>query len=351
MSRVANRGVPIPAQLRMTDHDRELFNYALHEKEWTGLIGCRGEDDFDSRRVDRRRLSDGEKASLLDDSTSGGIEVAPIAFDDAIVLTPVLYGELFPRVNVINVPRGRRMKGGSIGNPTFTSNVAEGTAITPFDATAFIAAFDTKIFNAVGAMDIGLDFQEDSPANIGQIVIAKYGEKAQEWLDRVIAVGTGTTEPTGIFTASGTTSVSSENGNSGPPTVSDYEGLMFGVGKAYRKAKGGQCVYVANDTTYRRARGIAVNPTDERRVFGMTHCDYMLLDHPYCIQNDIANTKAGYFNPGFYRMYRRLGLNVRVETAGRTNALANQATVVVRMRWGGQPELGGAVAVMTDCQS
>lgn len=341
----------IPRGLRMTDHDKDLIEWAKRNSSWVGVLNPR-DDAYDwGLEINRRRLNDLEMKALIDDSTSGGIEIAPIEFDDMLVTTPVLFGELFPLVNVVNVTRGRRMKGGAIGNPTITSGTAEGTAITVFDTTSLVSAFDTTIYNAVGALEIGMDFEEDSPTNVGDIIMMKYGEKYMEWLDRVIGSGDGTTEPTGIFTASGTTLVPTDNGVGGPPTVSDYEALMFGVSKAYRNSKGNRNVFLGNDTSYRRARGIAVSPTDERRVFGLTHGDYRMLDTPYKVQNNLTNSQIGYCNMGWYRLYRRLGVSVRVETQGQTLALKNTRLIVCRARFGGKPEAGGAFAVSTDAQS
>jgi hypothetical protein len=126
---------------------------------------------------------------------------------------------------------------------------------------------------------------------------------------------------------------------------------MFGVVKAFRKEPGAQNAFLGNEVSYRRARAIPVGPTDERRVFGMTHGDYTLLDHPYKIQVDVPNNKVCFGNWKRYRMYRRLGLNVRIETAGNYLSIRNLKLIVMRMRFGGQPELGGAFAVMTDAQA
>lgn len=348
LKQAASQG-PAPAWAKMTDHDTDLLMWSMHNEPWTGLL--KGDDaDTGAIKVNRRKMTDFEVKALLDDSTSGGIEAAPIAFDDAIVLIPVLYGELFPLVNVVNVARGRRMKGAAMSNPTFTSGTAEGTAITPFTTTGFVSAFDTTIFPAVAAMEIGLDFEEDSPVDMGGQIIEQYGLKALEWLDRVIAVGDGTTEPTGIFTSTSTVLVSSDSGPSGPVTIGDYEGLMFGMAKQFRNEAGSNPVWISNDTMYRRCRGIPVGPGDERRVMGMTHGDYSVMERPYKIQNNIANGKIAFANLRRYRMYRRLGMTVRIETTGKTLALANTRMIVLRMRYGGQIENGGAVSVVTDAQ-
>ncbi len=336
----------IPRALRMTDHDRDLVQWSIRNMPWNGLVGAKGEVEGGTK-VDRRKLTELEQKALLDDGTSGGIEAAPIAFDDAMILIPVLYGELFPGVNVINVARGRRMEGVAMQNPTFSSST-EGTPITVFNTAGFISAFDTTIYAAAGAIEMGLDWQEDSPIGFGAQIVEQYGLKALEWLDRVIAVGNGTTEPLGIVNTASPVVVNSDNGAGGLLTVGDHEGLMFGLAKQYRNEAGANNVYLGNDLMYRRARSIQVGPSDERRVFGMDHASYMLLDTPYKINASLSNGTIAYANLRRYRMYRRLGLQVRVENSGRTLALSNQQLIVVRMRFGGQMETGAAVARMTD---
>jgi HK97 family phage major capsid protein len=341
------KGQGVPSFLRLTDHDRDLVYHAMHKMEWTGFVKGRQEAAVPLRR---KKLAEMHVKALLDDTVSGGIEVAPAVFDEAIILFPVLYGELFPFVTVQNVARGRRVKGASMQNPTFTSGTAEGTAITPFNTATFVGAFDTPIFTTTGAMEIGLDFEEDSQVDLGSVIVEKYGEKALEWLDRVIAVGNGFDEPLGMFNTTGIVAVQSDNGVGGNPTVSDYEGLLFGIGKAFRSEAGAVIAFVASDTTYRRSRSIPVGSNDERRVFGMTHEDYSLLNHGYKVQNDIPNSKIACANLKRYRMYRRLGLSVRMETGGRALALANTKLLVLRMRYGGQMETALAMSAITDAQ-
>lgn len=341
----------LPRGLRMTDHDKQLVKYAMHECSWTGIINGSGSEDHGAIKVDNRKLSDFEVKALIDDSTSGGLEAAPIAFDDAVILTPLLHGELFPLVNTINISRGRRIEGASIGNPTFAA-VAEGTALTVLDTSSFVSAFDTTIFNAVGAMEIGLDLEEDSPVNLGALVAQAYGEQALKWLDDQIANGDGTTEPQGVFRASGIGTVASANGVTGPPKVDDYEGLLFGVAKQFRNpADRERSVFCGTETSYQRARSIAVGSSDVRRVFGMDQEDYRLLGHPYKINESPGNNNVWFANLRHYRMYRRLGLNIRVESGGKELATKNLSLIVVRMRYGGQMEQAGAGAYTADAQN
>lgn len=340
----------IPRALRMTDHDKEIVKYALHELPWTGIIRGEGTEDQGAMKVENQKLTDFQRKGLLDDSTSGGTEAVPVVFDDAVILTPLLFGELYPDVNVVPVSRGRKIDGFSMLNPTMTWGTAEGTAITPFDTTGFVSAFDTTIYPVVGTMEIGLDFEEDAPNDIGGIVAMKFGESLMVQLDTVIANGDGVAQPLGIANSPGILSVVADNGTGGPPTVSDYEAIMLGISKAYKK-DGKKVVFIANETSYRRAVGIEVGATDQRRVFGMNQNAYNILGADYRVTNSLGNSTilAGILKN--YRMYRRLGFTARIETAGNYLASRNIKLVVCRGRFGGKPELAGAFAKIVNAQS
>jgi hypothetical protein len=75
--------------------------------------------------------------------------------------------------------------------------------------------------------------------------------------------------------------------------------------------------------------------------------DYNVLGHPFKIVPQVPNTKIAYQNMAFFRMYRRLGLNVKVESNGKDLTLRNVRLIVCRMRWGGRVELGGSTSLMT----
>jgi HK97 family phage major capsid protein len=341
-----------PLGLKLTEHDHQLINYAIHEMAFTGSVGSVAGSDDGRFSFINRKLHDYERKSLLDDVLSGGLEAAPIVFDDAIIVTPLLNGEIFPLVNLVTITRGRRIEAFSIGNPTFQWGISEGTNIPLFTTDGFIAAFDNTIHNATGAMTIGLDFEEDSPTNVGSVVIQRYGQAALETLDRVCAVGNGTTEPLGALNSPGIAAILSENGTGGPPTLGDYSALQFGLAKEFRNSR---AVYVSNDVSYQRSRNLKVDPatpsTDERRLMGMDFQSYNTLGYRHKINHSISNSKVGFFDFGRFRMYRRAGLSIQIERAGQSLVLSNQQLIVCRMRFGGSLEHPGAGALMEDAQA
>jgi HK97 family phage major capsid protein len=342
----------VPRPLRMTEHDSQLMQYALAKAKWGGVLHGEGTDVEGAIGVKGALLTPSQQKALIDDATSGGLEIAPIAFDDAVIMTPLLFSEFYQRVNTVPITRGRRIEGASMGNVTISGTGGDDTNIPLFNTASFIAAFDTTIFPVNGAVEIGLDFISDSPIDVANTVVRQYGNVLLAWLDEQVCIGDGTTEPEGVLNASGTTSVNAENGAGGPPTVGDYENLLFGVAKAFKAGTSpDRITFGANETTYQRARGIAVSTTDQRRVFGMTHEDYVLLNRTFGIGEFFTNRQSVFVNWARYRMYRRLGLTIKVTTEGSTLTRKNLMLLTARARYGGQLEDGGAAAVCADGQS
>jgi HK97 family phage major capsid protein len=355
-----NGGRPVPGAFRLNELDRKLLEAAIHECQFVGPVNHQDEDREDAEywhkggRVPEYLRKKMLTKALLDDVTSGGLEAVPIEFDDLAVMSAVLEGELFPLVSQRTVTR-RRIEGFSIGEPTFEW-VAEGTAATPFNTDGFIAALDTTIYPVVGSIEVGLDFEADSPVDMGDLILVRYGQKFRQLMDNVLATGNGSSQPLGVFNTAALTTVPTANGFTGPHDLGDYEGLLFGVAKQYRTEAGrARSVYISNEASYRRSRSMPVDSsgssTDERRLFGLAHEDYNTLGHPHKINESLTNSQGGFFCMNRYRFYRRAGYSVRVVTESRELALKNQQLIMVRARVGGQLEIAAAGAKSVDFQS
>lgn len=325
----------------LDEHERELLDELFAEHKWVGLVGREWHKRLDGARV----------KALLDDAASGGAEVVPEFFDAAIVQFPLLFGELYPFVDVRDVARGRLVETASIDNPTVTWGTAEGTTLTAFDTASLVAEINTTIYPVSVNLEVGRDFMADAAVDVGQALVENIGQRFSSDLDDQIASGAGTSQPEGIFTASGVTDVGNPAGGAGAaPTVGDYETLLFGVDKQYRRAAFNPC-FIANDTSYQRSRAIAVSGTDQRRVFGMDEESYSLLGRPYRIQNDIANARQAFGCLKKYRMYRRQAQSVQWTSEGKTLAQANLALLVVRGRYGGKIVDVNAFCKQTNAQA
>ena len=329
----------------LNEHDKDILQYALTNYKWGGYSG-QGDDRYAD--IVNRNLSPHEQKALIDDALSGGMEAAPIVFDDDIIQIPLLHSEFFNLVKVVPLDRGRRVEGVSTGTVTGGWGGVDDSEISLFNTNAYVSAFDTTIFRWEGAIRIGLDFLSDSPINFGAHITAQYGERLLEDLDDVICTGNGTTQPEGIMNKSGATSV-----NFGAATtIGNYESLLFGISKAERKANlANTIVFGGTETSYQRARAIPVGASDARRLGGVgtiggtsTYLNYTWMDHPYKVNNSLANNQIFYAILGRYRMYRRRGLTMRTSTEGDTLMRRNEMLMIAMARYGGQMERGGCVA-------
>lgn len=317
----------------MSEHEKDLLHHLCEKEAW---------DASEDRRVKSRTGYPGGIKALIDDATSGGLEAAPIVFDDMVIETPLLMGELFPLVNTIPLDRGRRVEGVSTGTVTGSWGGVDDSVISLFTTTGYVSAFDTTIHRWQGAIRVGLDFMSDTPIDFGAHITRQYGERLMEDLDDVIATGNGTTQPEGIMTKSGTTSVNFASATS----IGNYESLRFGVAKPEHRANlMATAVFCGTETSYQRARAIPVGAADARRIFGLDYDSYRLMERPYKINESLTNAQIFYAILGRYRMYRRRGLVIRTSTEGDTLIRNNELLIVAMARYGGQLERGACAAV------
>jgi len=335
------------------EHEKELILYAMHHMDWCGNIG----DDPNSKasneaNVVNRHLTSLEQKTLIDDATSGGTEAVPLPFDDMLVSTPLLFGEFFPLVNLIPIDKGRRIQGAAAGNPTITWGGIDATAIDLFDTTSYVTAFDTTIYRGQGAIRIGLDFLSDTPINFVQFITERYGQAMLREMDNVICVGNGTTQPEGVMTKAGTTSVAF----GGTTTIGSYESLMFGVHKREKSNDvKASIVFGGTDTSFQRAKSIPVGASDARRIANAVtmanYQDYTWMGTPYKISDTMTNAQVFYAVLKRYRMFRRRGLVLRSSTEGDTLIRNNEMLLALTFRYGGQLERGACAAVTTTAQA
>ena len=332
------------AWMGLPDHDKELVAYAMANMDWVG--DSEGRDDRND--ICKRRLTPREQKALIDDATSGGTEAVPIVFDDIIVTTPILQGELFPLVNKVPLDRGRRIQGAAAGIVGSAWAGVDDTAVTLFTTTSYITAFDTTIFRWQGSIRIGLDFLSDTPIDFGAFLTGQYGEVLARDLDTVIAVGNGTTQPEGVMTKAGVTTVAW----GGLTTIGNYESLRFGVHKREHLPNMMKtAVFAGTDTSYQRAMAIPVGASDNRRLSSVmtlpNYDGYAWMGRPYKINESLVNTQIFYAILGRYRMYQRRGLTIRSSTEGDTLIRNNEMLLVAMARFGGQLERAAAACKTT----
>ncbi len=355
----------------LPQHQKDLLLHAMNDMSWCGYSGADkgmassgrwGVSDRDSEYADivNRGLMEGEKAALIDDAVSGGTEAVPIVFDDMIVSTPILHGELFPLVNLVPLDRGRRIQGARAGIVTSSWGGVDDSQVLLFDTAAYVSAFDTTIYRWQGAITVGLDFLSDTPIDFAQFLTNQYGEVMLRDLDTVCAIGDGTTQPEGVMNKSGTTSVAFGGVTS---SLGNWESLRFSVHKREHLPNlMPTAVFCSTEVTYYRTMATPVGTNDARRLFTTyelpNYDGYTWMGRPFKISGasgqaspSMTNAQAFYAIMGRYRMYRRRGLTMRNSVEGDTLIRRNEMLLVAMARFGGQMERGACAAVTTTAEA
>ncbi|MGH7193432.1 MAG: phage major capsid protein, partial [Candidatus Saccharimonadales bacterium] len=204
----------------LSDHDKDLYRELVERGEWVGEVR-----DGNGTHYYREpsKLSPLHQKTLLADSTSGGQYAVPYFFDVDLVTFPLLYGELFPLVDLRELNTSNQVKGATLANLTISAGPAEGDTpgITLQTTTNLVGSLTTNIYNATGAITIGRDFLADSPVDLQADIISLYQRALLQWLDKEIATGDGTTGPLGLFNTANVLTATSKNSTAGPMTVSD----------------------------------------------------------------------------------------------------------------------------------
>lgn len=325
-------------QVEWGEHDQALLRDSIETQEWASFAGPEHEN--------RIYAPGGAVKALIDDSSSGGLEIVPIEFDSDVISFPLLNNELLPLVDLKPVSRGRRIEGASMLTPTASWGGGDDNTGTLFSTAGMVTPIDTTIHTIDIFVEIGRDFLSDSPLNVGALLTQLCGERIGAELDSCIADGNGTTQPQGVMQASGTNSVAFSGA---AVTVAKMMSLLFSVGKEYRAPAGNNFVFCSNETGYQRARSVATGVTgDTRLVFGMMPEEYSALGRPYRIAHTLSNAEVFAGSMKKYRLYRRLGMSVEWHTQGRELARRNMALLAIRARYGGKVMDGDAFGVVTD---
>lgn len=323
-------------QASMPDWHKQAYEEALRECEFVGTIHLPGyKEEYISTP---RKLTEVEIKTFLSDSTSGGSSIVPYQFDDELITFPLLYNELFPEITVEDVDGTNQVIQGRIQNMTIASGPSEDgtTNITLLTTDGLIDKLTWNMYPATGAVNFGRDFLSDSPTQLLPTCMKLYQPALGKWLDDKIATGTGTGEPTGVTTTSGTNTYSFVSGSAGPMKVADWEGMMSAIAPEYQRLPGSRWIWLAQNAMWWRIRGLSVGTSDQRRIYGYDDLNYKFYNMPFKINASVPAATVAYFNAKDYVMKRRKGLYFETTTEGKTLMLLNELMVVARSRWGGQ---------------
>jgi len=319
-----------------SEHDQALLDELIHEEDWLHDDG-----------VTLTTLSGGDHVkAVLDDSTSGGTNLVPLLYDDAIIVGLLTHSEIAPYVDLKNIGKGRQIQTPTVGIPSMVWGTPEGTALGVLDTTNLIGQLPSTVFTLSIAIEFGKDLLADSAYSVGQVLEEAIGMRVASELDKVIVLGDGVTQPLGIMNTAGVATVASVNGAGGPVAVGDAESLIFGVAKPYRAANLNPS-FIGNDVVYRRFKAIPTATGANDRVFGMDTQGYQVFEFPFKVASNLANTVALFCALRKYRLWTREAAEPVYEEGGKELRLKNLSLLIVRGRFAGRLLDSAAAVKMT----
>lgn len=333
----------------MTDHELDLLNELANDHEWCGTVG--GDNGVYHTRTKLAHAMGRKATDFIATSVSGGDGLVPYFFDQDIVTYPLLFGELAPMVDMRELGTSNQAITPRIGNITSAWNGSEGSgsAISLFTTDALSDKLTSNVYNLVMAITPGRDLLSDSVVNIGSELTKLMGVEHAHQLDKVVAMGDGTTQPKGLTNTTGTGTVSATNATAGPFLPADFNSMVSGLPKQYRDKNDPKICWVMNDATWFRIHNIKTGISgDNRQLYGYQLENYSFLGRDVKISNDLAANNLFFGKLDLYRMWRRLGLQIEMTDDGKTNRLNNELLITARGRYAGQFTDGAGIVVMSN---
>ncbi len=325
-----------PSAQPLSEHEHGLLREMAHESKWAGADPNETDGWSDPRRLKDYEVAATVKALIGDSGgASGGVNLVPVEFDEAIVLPAILSGEIAPFVDLKTMSRA------TIETPVMGSvsalwdNSVDGGTATLFSTAGLVSKLSSTAHSCSIICEVGRDLLADSPIDVAATLQGLFSETIAAELDGVCVWGDGSTMPLGMLLTPGITVIPSAGGGMSPITLGDLESLMFGVPKSLRLSKN-RCAWIGSDAVYRRAKAMPVGQDDARRVLGDDYQSYQLCDWPYRVSPLLQDDTLAFCALSKYRLWRRGGVEMRRTSEGRALLLSNTELLSVRLRVAGR---------------
>lgn len=185
------------------------------------------------------------------------------------------------------------------------------------------------------------ELANDSNPNIVEFVTGLFREKIVEERDRVVAVGTGSGQPLGLYSATGITDMDSI-------TSLDYSALVDiheTVDQRYFSMP--NCRWQFNQNV--KADIMKIYDDQGRPLIQLDPTEAFrprLLGHPISIENSLPNNYVGFGDLRFYLVFDRETLGVERSTEAGTAFATHQLWIKFWERWDGKPVLPPTVPLV-----
>lgn len=282
---------------------------------------------FSNDQTTMKALSEGVSAD-------GGYTV-PQDFYPQLLEEMMLSSIMRPLVNVVQMTRNVLTLSIIDHGPEvyWTSEGASKTTTTADFSQPTITAY--KLAAIIYLTDELID---DSAFDLTQVLVARFAKKLVEYEDRALTAGSGTGQPTGVFTAN-TVATRACSGNLDFDDIID---LFYDLPLQFRNTK---CVWMVHPTNVKELRKIkdttnryiwqdAIAPGQPATIMG-----YRVIENPYAPESQIL---FGDLSEAYWMGERQL-MTVKITNDSETTFTQDKTAIRVVRRFGGTVVMPNAV--------
>jgi len=248
--------------------------------------------------------------------------------------------QIIMRVNDLTVlyPRAFKFNTGltSVKVPTLATDVEvswDEAQNADFDESD--AAFDKKTFTIHRMNAITYSSREllaDSAINLTDLLTQLFSDAVARERDKMIVVGDGSTQPEGIFSASGVTEISTTVGSIG---YADLLAMDEAIAEQYRNDP--SLVWITNQTVRRYIRAIKDSAGQPLLRESLERGAPMtLMDHPILINRNVPSGQIALGVMSKYWIANREEMGVESTTTGGDTFKKHQVALKIWERWDGK---------------
>jgi len=271
------------------------------------------------------------KRALSIGTDAAGGYVVPPGYIPMIVGDKVKLSQLFQYTRKIPAPSN------TATIPNVASNVsvtwtAEGTDVpSNLDPSFGEVAFTINRCNAL--VKVSRELANDSNPGVTEYVVNLFGDAIVKERDRAVAVGSGSTQPLGLYSASGITAVSI--------TTLDYDSLVSlheSIDERYFDSP--SCRWTMNQTVKQRV--MKIKDDQGQPIFQLDRTAgfrAQLFGHGVSIESSFPNNYIGFGDLLYYMVADRETLGVERSTEAGTAFQNHQLWIKFFERWDGRPVL------------
>jgi len=298
-----------------------LTSVDLAHGVWPGVAEPGNEDGEKKLKGDRVHLffkslitaeaarSDIMKTVLAESSSAAGGYLVPVEFRAELIKRINELVEFYPLVKKVPVNRYTGT------TPALATDISMSWDAENADRSTTEPVFTEKTYTIHDLSAISRTSRQllmDSGINLVAEMRALFSEAVARELDRVCAIGDGSTQPQGISSA---TLGASYNVN-GSLTYAKLVEIEHSLDERYRR-RAVKPVWVLNDTNMKRIHALVDSqnrPLWERDV--ATGQPMTLLGYRYAFQADLPDTEVYFGLPEFYYFYNRAAMTVESTDIG-----------------------------------